>query len=104
MKRVAFKMQLHAGHIAEYKKRHDEIWAELVALLKSIGIHDYSIFLDPDTHALFAVLKIEDSELLDTLPAHEVMQRWWKYMGDIMDANPDNSPVVKPLMAVFHLP
>ena len=103
MQRIAFKMQLHRGQVAEYKKRHDEIWAELVELLKSIGINDYSIFLDEETYSLFAVLKIEKPELLDTLPAHEVMQRWWKFMGDIMDANPDNSPVVKPLTEVFYL-
>jgi L-rhamnose mutarotase len=49
MKRVAFKMQLHQGQVEEYKRRHDEIWPELVELLKSIGIEDYSIFLD-QTH------------------------------------------------------
>ena len=93
MKRIAFKMQLHRGQVAEYKKRHDDIWADLVALLKSIGINDYSIFLDEETYALFAVLKIENPNLIDTLPATEVMQRWWQYMGDIMDANADNSPM-----------
>jgi L-rhamnose mutarotase len=103
MKRVAFKMQLHKGQAAEYKKRHDEIWSDLAALLKSVGVKDYSIFLDEETHILFATLKIKNPKLLDTLPSHEVMQRWWKYMGDIMDANPDNSPVVKPLIEVFHL-
>jgi L-rhamnose mutarotase len=103
MKRVAFKMQLHQGQVAEYKKRHDEIWADLILLLKSIGIEDYSIFLDEETHILFALLKIENPTLLDTLPAHDVMQKWWKYMGDIMDANADNSPVVKPLIDVFYL-
>lgn len=45
MKRVAFKMQLHKGQEAEYKKRHVEIWPELVELLKSARIPDYSIFL-----------------------------------------------------------
>jgi L-rhamnose mutarotase len=103
MKRVAFKMQLHQGQVAEYKKRHDEIWADLVTLLKSIGIEDYSIFLDEETHILFAILKIENPALLDTLPTHDVMQKWWQYMGDIMDANADNSPVVKPLIDVFYL-
>jgi L-rhamnose mutarotase len=103
MKRVAFKMQLHQGQVAEYKKRHDEIWADLVLLLKSIGIEDYSIFLDEETHILFAILKIENPALLDTLPAHDVMQKWWQYMGDIMDSNADNSPVVKPLIDVFYL-
>ena len=103
MQRIAFKMQLHRGQAAEYKKRHDEIWADLAALLKSIGVNDYSIFLDEETYALFAVLKIENQGLLDTLPTQEVMQRWWAYMSDIMDGNADNSPVVKPLTEVFHL-
>ena len=104
MKRVAFKMQLHQGQVEEYKRRHDEIWPEIVELLKSIGIEDYSIFLDPDTFALFGILKIENPAVMDELPKHPVMQKWWKYMGDIMDANPDNSPVSVPLVDVFHLP
>ena len=103
MPRIAFKMQLYVGQVAEYRQRHDNLWSDLADLLKSIGINDYSIFFDEETHALFAVLTIENAELLDTLPAHAVMQRWWAYMGDIMDANADNSPVVKPLVEVFHL-
>ncbi len=103
MQRIAFKMKLHQGQVEEYQKRHDEIWADLVVLLKSVGIEDYSIFLDEETHILFAVLKIENPALLDTLPQHAVMQKWWAFMGDIMEANPDNSPVSKPLKQVFHL-
>jgi L-rhamnose mutarotase len=103
MKKVAFKMQLHPGQATEYKRRHDEIWGELVTLLKSIGVEDYSIFLDEETYALFGVLKIENPARLDELPLHPVMQKWWKYMGDIMDANPDNSPVSVPLKEVFYL-
>jgi L-rhamnose mutarotase len=103
MQRIAFKMKLHQGQVDEYQKRHDEIWADLVVLLKSVGIEDYSIFLDDETHILFAVLKIDNPALLDTLPQHAVMQKWWAFMGDIMDANPDNSPVSKPLKQVFYL-
>lgn len=103
MQRIAFKMKLHQGQVDEYQKRHDEIWADLVVLLKSVGIVDYSIFLDEETHILFAVLKIEEPALLDTLPQHAVMQKWWAFMGDIMDANSDNSPVSKPLKEVFYL-
>ena len=53
----AFRMQLKPGMAEEYRRRHDEIWPELAALLRDAGIHDYSIFLDPETNALFAVLK-----------------------------------------------
>ena len=34
MERVAFKMQLNKGFEEEYKKRHDEIWPELQAVIK----------------------------------------------------------------------
>ena len=104
MKRVAFKMQLFKGFEEEYKKRHDEIWPELQALLKESSISEYSIFLDETTNSLFGFMKVEDQEAVDRLPQHPVMQRWWKYMGDIMESNPDNSPVSVPLKEVFYLP
>lgn len=104
MQRVAFKMKLYKGQEAEYKKRHDEIWPELSALLKDTGISEYSIFLDKETNALFGFLKVTDATNLDDLPKHDVMQRWWKYMGDIMESNADNSPASVPLKEVFYLP
>ena len=104
MHRVAFKMQLFKGFEAEYKKRHDALWPELAALLKAAGISEYSIYLDETTNALFGVLKATDPSSLDNLPASTVMQRWWQFMGDIMESNPDNSPVSVPLKEVFYLP
>ncbi len=44
MERIAFKMKLHQGFEAEYKKRHDALWPDLEKLLKSTGISEYSIF------------------------------------------------------------
>ncbi len=104
MKRIAFKMKLFKGMEAEYKKRHDEIWPDLAKLLKEKGIHEYSIFLDEPTGFLFGVLKIPDEKKLDELPANPIMKRWWAYMKDIMESNPDNSPVSLPLSEVFYLP
>ena len=104
MKRVAFKMKLFEGREEEYKKRHDAIWPELETLLKETGVEDYSIFLDEDTNILFGILKIENSWKLDELPNHPVMKKWWAYMKDIMESNPDNSPVSVPLKEVFYLP
>jgi L-rhamnose mutarotase len=104
MARVAFKMQLLAGFEEEYKKRHDELWPDLQQLLKSAGISEYSIFLDAETNILFGVLKAKDPAILNNLPREPVMQRWWAYMKDIMESNPDNSPVSIPLKEVFYLP
>ncbi|MXN90834.1 L-rhamnose mutarotase [Flavobacterium sp. Sd200] len=104
MKRIASKMQLHKGFEAEYKKRHNEIWPELAQLLAETGVSDYYIFLDETTNSLFATLVVSDEEKLDDLPSHPVMQKWWAYMKDIMESNPDNSPVSIPLKEVFFLP
>jgi L-rhamnose mutarotase len=104
MQRVAFKMQLFKGQEKEYRKRHDEIWPELSELLKKTGVQEYSIFLDESTNSLFGVLQIDNPVKLDELPAHPVMQKWWAYMKDIMESNPDNSPVSIPLQEVFYLP
>jgi L-rhamnose mutarotase len=103
MERVAFKMKLFKGREEEYKKRHDEIWPELTALLKTKGVQDYSIFLDEETGFLFGVLKIPDAKLLDELPKEPVMKKWWAYMKDMMESNADNSPVSVPLEEVFYL-
>ena len=104
MHRIAFKMQLYKGFEAEYKKRHNELWPELQALLKKAGISEYSIFLDETTNSLFGFMKASDPKALDDLPAQPVMQRWWNYMKDIMETNADHSPVSVPLKEVFYLP
>jgi L-rhamnose mutarotase len=104
MGRVAFVMQLHAGCEDEYRRRHESIWPELVALLRDAGIRDYSIFLDEKTLRLFAVLQTDDAMKLDSLAGEPVMRRWWEYMKDLMDTNPDQSPVAASLTEIFHLP
>jgi L-rhamnose mutarotase len=96
-------MKIHADSLDEYKKRHDEIWPELIELLKETGICNYSIFIDEESNSLFGVLNAADEKLLDRLPHNSVMQRWWQYMADIMETNPDNSPLSIPLKEVFYL-
>ncbi|MCB1335704.1 MAG: L-rhamnose mutarotase [Roseivivax sp.] len=104
MEKYAFKMRLNPGCKAEYIKRHDAIWPELVTLLKEAGVSDYSIHLDEETNTLFGVLWRRDDHGMAALPAHPVMQRWWAHMADIMATHPDNEPVATPLTPVFHMP
>ncbi|MFD2569038.1 L-rhamnose mutarotase [Spirosoma soli] len=102
MQEVAFTMKLKPGVEAEYKRRHDEIWPDLSEALTEAGIRDYSIYLDRSSGTLFAVQKRVDDHRADNLPTLPIMQKWWAYMADLMDTNPDNSPVVQPLELVFH--
>jgi L-rhamnose mutarotase len=103
MNRLAFKMKLLKGFEDEYKKRHDAIGPELQQLLKETGISEYSIYLDEETNTLFGVMKVKDVIKLDELPHHPVMKKWWAYMKDIMETNPDNSPVSIPLKEIFYM-
>lgn len=103
MKSKAFKMKLLPGFKEEYKKRHVEIWPELSRLLSDRGIYDYSIFLDEETLTLFAVQKVKEGANLNGLTEEPVLRKWWDYMADIMETNPDNSPVDKPLEQVFYM-
>lgn len=104
MKRFAFKMKLKDGFAEEYKKRHDEIWPELQEIIKNSGVHDYSIFLDEETNILFATQKLDGQIGSQDLGKNPVVQKWWEYMADIMETNPDKSPVTVPMKEVFHLP
>lgn len=103
MIRKAFVMQLHKGHKEEYQKRHNPIWPELEETLKEHGIVNYSIHFHEETHQLFAYLECKDEQLLASIADTEVCKKWWAHMKNIMDSNPDNSPIVKDLEEVFCL-
>ena len=101
---IAFVMYLKPGHEAAYQRRHDEIWPALSAALIEAGILDYQIFLEPQSGHLFAYQKRRSDHRVDLLPGLPIMREWWDYMADIMEVNPDHSPVVRPLERVFRFP
>jgi L-rhamnose mutarotase len=104
MEKFAFKMKLNPGMADEYRRRHNEIWPELVALLRKAGIADYSIYLDPETNILFGVMRRPAGhDPAAALVVEPVMRRWWAHMADIMAVKPDNEPIAVPLMPVFHM-
>lgn len=99
--RHVFKMYLNPGQEAEYIRRHDAIWPELVTLLHEVGVSNYTIHLDRETGILIGCLEREEGHRMADLPQHPVMQRWWAHMGDIMRTNPDGSPVAVDLVPTF---
>ncbi|MFW5643871.1 MAG: L-rhamnose mutarotase [Alkalispirochaeta sp.] len=103
MKRAGFAMQLNPVMEAEYRRRHDEIWPELVEELGKAGIRDYVIYLDRRTNTLYASQKLTDRNTAAALPDQPVMRKWWDHMADIMETNPDGSPRVYELDEMFYL-
>ena len=79
MPRVAFQLRLRPGTIEDYEQAHQQVWPELLAKLKEVGISNYSIFrrgLD-----LFLVMNVADFEraweVLDKDPTN---LRWQEQM------------------------
>lgn len=98
-----FKMKLYEGKEAEYEKRHNQLWPEMKEMIKEYGGKNYTIFLDRETSTLFGYIEIDSEEKWNKSANTDICQKWWKYMSDIMETNPDNSPVSIDLQKVFHL-
>ncbi|MFC2110299.1 L-rhamnose mutarotase [Bacteroidota bacterium] len=103
MQRLAFKMKLNNGQKEAYTKRHNELWPELEKLLKENGVSEYSIFFDEETSILFAFQKVSGEGGSQDLANNEIVKKWWDFMADIMEVNPDNSPVSIPLEELFYM-
>ncbi|NLL82652.1 MAG: L-rhamnose mutarotase [Lentisphaerae bacterium] len=104
MIRKAFVMSVYPDKHDEYERRHNPIWPDLEAELKSHGAHNYSIFLHRETSQLFAYVEIEDQARWDAVAQTDACQRWWASMAPLMPSNPDNSPISIELKPLFHLP
>ena len=103
MIRKAFVMSVNAGSEAEYERRHTPIWPELKRVLKEQGVHNYSIYLHPETRQLFGYAEIEDEARWAAVAGTDICKKWWAHMREIMPSNPDNSPIAHELREVFHL-
>ena len=96
-------MRVNPGQEAEYERRHDGVWTELRETLIRHGVLTYSIYLDPHTNDLFGYVEVESESQWVAVAETEVCRRWWRFMREIMPANPDDSPVLRGLREVFHL-
>lgn len=98
-----FNMKLYHGMEEEYRKRHNELWPEMIDMIHEYGGKNYSIFFDKETDILFGYIELEDEALWDKSAETAICRKWWDFMADIMDTNADNSPVSTDLDLVFHL-
>ena len=89
MERFAWMGRIKPGMEAEYKRRHDEIWPEMVELLKSAGICNYTIWSDGDL--LFGYYECEKGiEFAEKTQANSpIVDRWNEYMKDILELEMD---------------
>lgn len=84
MERVFFMFELHPGAVEEYKRRHDEIWPEMLELLDEAGIFDYSIFSSGTM--LYGCFKAEPNWATanSVIRSSPVQRRWEASMSDLI--------------------
>jgi len=96
-------MKIYEGMADEYEKRHNELWPQMQDIIHEYGGKNYTIFLDKETNVLFGYIEIDDPEKWAKAADTAVNRKWWDFMADIMETNPDNSPAAVDLKMVFHL-
>ena len=104
MEKYAWKARILPGKLAEYKKRHDEIWPELVEVLKAAGIRNYSIWNVGDEVFGYYECEMGAAYAARTQAESPVVKRWDEYMKDVMVMEMDPVTGAQPLMTqVFDL-
>ncbi|MGI8826452.1 MAG: L-rhamnose mutarotase [Chloroflexota bacterium] len=90
---MAFLLGITSGNESEYKRRHDEIWPDMLDALRKAGARNYSIFFDTNGTRQFAYLEAEPDfkTFVERISADPVNGRWQEYMKDIMDVTIDTA-------------
>ncbi|MBW3609050.1 MAG: L-rhamnose mutarotase [Actinobacteria bacterium] len=101
MERVCFLLQVRADRLDEYKRRHREVWPEMLDALRAAGWRNYSLFLRDDG-LLVGYVETEDFEAAQrAMAATEVNERWQAEMAEFFGERADES--FQRLEQVFHL-
>jgi L-rhamnose mutarotase len=105
MERICFVLQVKPDRLGEYKRRHLEVWPDMLSALRETGWNNYSLFLRSDG-MLVGYLETEDFAAARAgMAAREVNERWQKEMAHFFQ-QPDGvlpDRTMQPLEEVFHL-
>jgi L-rhamnose mutarotase len=91
-----------ADNIAEYERRHREMWPELAEAIRRQGGRNYTIWALPEVDRVFGCLEVDDLERWQSGGSSDVTRRWWKYMSDLSPTGADFAPVAFDPVEVFH--
>jgi len=101
LNRISLTLQIKPGSEAEYRRRHKNVWPELIMLLKAYGFKNYSIFLIKQTLFLYMECDRDIGQQLKTLHQEPLMIKWRDYMSDIIIR--DHNMGFEELEEVFHI-
>lgn len=104
MEKYAWKATVKEGCLEEYKKRHNEIWPELVEVLKNAGIVNYTIWNVGNELFGYYECKKGAGFAAEYQAKSPIVDKWNEYMKDVMVMEMDPVTGAQPLLTkVFEL-
>jgi L-rhamnose mutarotase len=103
VERLCFTFEIKPGTEDEYKKRHDEIWPELVEAIKDAGFANYSLFRRGTQIVAYAEVEPDAETAFAKLAPLEVNARWAKWFEDVIVSLTDEYGELYRLEEVWHL-
>jgi L-rhamnose mutarotase len=103
MERFCFTFEIRAGAEDEYKRRHDEIWPELVDVIRGSGVTNYSLFRRATTVIAYCECEPDVATAFAKIGASEVNARWSEYFEDLIVALTDDDGELFTAQEVWHL-
>jgi L-rhamnose mutarotase len=103
MERFCFSFEIYAGKEAEYKKRHDEIWPELVEAIQDAGFKNYSLFRREQTIVAYVECHPDVATAFEKLGANEANARWGTWFKDVIVSLTDEAGQLISYDEVWHL-
>lgn len=97
MERYAWKAAVLPGKLEEYKRRHDNIWPEMKAVLAAAGIRNYTIWnVGEELFGYYECGSVAEAARIQA--ESQVVDRWNEYMKDVMKMDMDPVTGAQPLM------
>lgn len=103
MERVCFTFELYEGVEEEYKRRHDQIWPDLVADIKAAGFSNYSLFRRGSQIVAYAEVDPDLATAMSKLASSEANARWSSWFEDLIVNLTDAKGRLMSLQEVWHL-
>jgi len=103
MQRILFTFEIYPGTEAEYKRRHDEIWPELVQALQEAGIKNYTLFRRGAQVMAYAECDPDAETAFGKVGATEVNRRWSEWFEDTIVTLTDDEGRLFQAEEVWHL-
>jgi L-rhamnose mutarotase len=101
--RFCFTFEIRPGTEAEYKRRHDEIWPELVEVIKDAGVSNYSLFRRETQIIAYCECEPDVETAFAKIGASEANARWSEYFEDVIVSLTDDNGDLMVAAEVWHL-